>query len=213
MLIAHAVGASFVEAAITALGVAYLQKSRPDLLLKPGQTLAADAERAAARRSVWPVAAIVAGVVLPIVLVAGLVSGHGQVNRLFGFDWSQVDWRDVGKLVLMILGANIVILPLAYVVKPGEITQNCRGTRCYRFVDACWAGSTGGGFWRVRPSAGRSWTARNCLCSRRPQQIWSRLPRALACLSAPLYQPGCAGERPSLRLHAFGVSRNRPGCF
>jgi cobalt/nickel transport system permease protein len=119
MLIAHAVGASFVEAAITALGLAYLQKSRPDLLGIGRRVVAAAGVRPAARViSLWAVAGIIAAIAIPIAMIAGLISGGGRLSHLFGFNWSQVDWRDVGRLLLMILVANLILLPLAYLLAP-----------------------------------------------------------------------------------------------
>ena len=52
MLLAHMLGASFVEAAITALGVAYLQKSFPEILLR-ARARAADVEAQARALNPW----------------------------------------------------------------------------------------------------------------------------------------------------------------
>ena len=119
MLLAHAFGASFVEAAITALGVAYLQRSRPDLLsLRFGHAGAAGADPAPAGVSLWGVGAISLAICLPIALIAGLIKGGGQVGHLFGIDWALVDWHDVGRLLAIVLLANLLILPIAYLVSP-----------------------------------------------------------------------------------------------
>jgi cobalt/nickel transport system permease protein len=123
MVLAHAFGASFVEAAITALGVAYLQRSRPDLLqlgLASGDQAGVEAgqEPAGSPMSLWAVAGGLAAVCLPVLFLAGLILGKGHVAYLFGVDWSQVDLRDVGKLLLYILILNAVLLPLAYFASP-----------------------------------------------------------------------------------------------
>jgi multisubunit Na+/H+ antiporter MnhB subunit len=121
MVLAHAFGASFVEAAITALGVAYLQKSRPDILhLRAGRAEApkSAAQSAGARLSLWAVAGVSAAICLPLALIAGFIMGRGHIGHLFGVDWSQVDWRDVGRLLLIVLAANVILLPLAYFASP-----------------------------------------------------------------------------------------------
>jgi cobalt/nickel transport system permease protein len=121
MLLAHAFGASFVEAAITALGIAYLQKSRPDILqLRWGcaATVEAGAQPASAGLNLWAVGGILAAICLPIALIAGLIKGGGRIDQLFGIEWSQVDLRDIGRLLLIILLANIILLPIAHFLSP-----------------------------------------------------------------------------------------------
>lgn len=101
MLVSHLFGASFVEAAITALGVGYLQRSMPDLL---GSGPAA--------RAGHPWRAVGALVLLSTatVFVAGLVMGGGLATwgRL---DWSSVDWRAAGESVLVSAIVSAVVLP------------------------------------------------------------------------------------------------------
>jgi len=126
MLLAHAFGASFVEAAITALGVAYLQKSRPDLLsirFGRGSRDAPALEPAAAGVNLWAVGGILAAIVLPLVLIAGLIKGGGQFSHLFGLDWSHVDWRDIGRLLLIVGVANVIVLPVAYLLSPRRLRK------------------------------------------------------------------------------------------
>jgi cobalt/nickel transport system permease protein len=121
MLLAHAFGASFVEAAITALGIAYLQRSRPDLLLlRRGRVEAPEPglQPAGARVSLWAVGGILAAICLPLALIAGFIMGGGRLNHLFGADWTQVDWADVGKVLLIVLVANLILLPAAYFASP-----------------------------------------------------------------------------------------------
>ena len=97
MLIAHMFGASVVEAIITGLGVAYLQKRHPDLLESMKSVFAGEdvEEGVASRRPLWQ---IIGGTVVGAVVVlgvVGLVIGGGDPNRLFGADWSGVSWPDV----------------------------------------------------------------------------------------------------------------------
>lgn len=121
MVLAHAFGASFVEAAITALGIAYLQKSRPDLLLlRAGRAVGAPAgtQPAIAGVSLWAVGGVLAAICLPLALIAGLIKGSGRIGHLFGVDWTQVAWGDVGRLLLIVVAANLIILPIAYFASP-----------------------------------------------------------------------------------------------
>jgi hypothetical protein len=79
---------------------------------------AAGSQVAPAGVNLWAVGAVVAAICLPIALTAGFTMGHGHVNQLFGVDWTQVDWHDVGKLLLIVLAMNVVLLPLAYLLSP-----------------------------------------------------------------------------------------------
>ncbi len=125
MLIAHALGASIVEALITAFGVAWLQQRHPEYLTgsRPAQTAADVAEaapetaRGASRRTV---AVLLCGGVL-LFLGAGLVTGGGDPARAFGADWSQVDWASVGSMLAVVALIAAVLLPLAWLLLPRRI--------------------------------------------------------------------------------------------
>jgi cobalt/nickel transport system permease protein len=137
MVLAHAFGASFVEAAVTALGVAYLQKSRPDILqLRWGRAEGhtSGALPAGAGVSLWALGGILAAICLPIASIMGLIIGGGRVDHLFGADWTQVDWRDVVKLMLIVITANVVLLPIAYFASP----KRWRGLATWMVGIALW---------------------------------------------------------------------------
>jgi cobalt/nickel transport system permease protein len=108
MLAAHAFGASFVEAAITALGVAYLQKSYPDLV--PGPR-AGDAPREQ-RLAGWVVPAAIGIVAIGAIFVAGLIKGSGDLATWGGLNWSTVDWSGVGQMVIVSAIVSAIVLPL-----------------------------------------------------------------------------------------------------
>jgi len=62
--------------------------------------------------------AIVAGVGLLVLLAAGLVVGGGDFGRLFGTDWSQVNWSDVATMMLIVLAIAVVLVPLTWWLLP-----------------------------------------------------------------------------------------------
>jgi cobalt/nickel transport system permease protein len=125
MLLAHLFGASVVEALITGLGVAYLQKSHPEYLTSLRSVFAGpDAvEGRAARRPLWQIitgAAVVGAVGL---FVAGLITGGGDIGHLFGADWAQVDWPAVATMLLIVAVIAVILIPLAYFVLPQRMKR------------------------------------------------------------------------------------------
>lgn len=120
MLIAHMFGASVVEAVITGLGVAYMQKRHPDLLESMRSVFAGEEveEGVASRRPLWQIiSGTVAGTVV-VLAVVGLVMGSGDPNRLFGADWSSVSWPDVIGMLLFVAVLAVILVPLAYLLLP-----------------------------------------------------------------------------------------------
>jgi cobalt/nickel transport system permease protein len=125
MLVAHALGASIVEALITALGFAYLQRQHPEYLTSL-RTVIAGAhvpEGQIERRSPAPLfgSLIVLGVI--ILIAAGFVSGGGDVSHLFGADWTSVDWPGVATMLLISAVIAAILIPLAYVLLPRPIRR------------------------------------------------------------------------------------------
>ncbi len=122
MLAAHMFGASIVEAVITALGFAYLQKNHPEYLMTSlaPEDWSAAATKAAAQ-PFWRVLALGLGVGIPVFFAAGLMSGHGKLSKLFGADWSQVSWSDVRAMLLCTFVIAIVVLPLAWFALPKQV--------------------------------------------------------------------------------------------
>jgi cobalt/nickel transport system permease protein len=108
MLAAHAFGASFVEAAITALGVAYLQKTYPDLVPGPrsGQT------RQASGTPAWLLPAALGVVAVLAIFLVGLAKSSGNLAKWGGLDWSTVDWSGVGQMALVSVVVSAIAVPL-----------------------------------------------------------------------------------------------------
>jgi cobalt/nickel transport system permease protein/cobalt/nickel transport protein len=63
------------------------------------------------------------GVVLlaVVLLVAGLLTGGGDLGNAFGADWSSVDWPGVALMLLMVAVLAVVLVPLAWFVLPRGI--------------------------------------------------------------------------------------------
>ena len=53
----------------------------------------------------------------------GLVIGGGDPGRLFGADWSIVNWADVGTMLLLTAVIALVVVPLAYLVLPRRLKR------------------------------------------------------------------------------------------
>ncbi len=118
MLVAHLFGASFVEAAVTALGLAYLQRSYPELLLR-GRKGADETVSVAPRFNPWVVAGgLFVGAGL-LVFVAGWLKG-GSLGAWGGLDWTRVNWADVLKSVLVSAVITAAALPLTAFVLRGH---------------------------------------------------------------------------------------------
>jgi len=120
MLVAHMFGASVVEAVITGLGVAYLQKRHPELLLSMKRVFAGEAvpEGVATRRPLWQ---IITGTVVGAFVALGalgLIMGGGDPGHLFGADWSTVSWPDVIGMLAFVAILAAVLVPIAYLVLP-----------------------------------------------------------------------------------------------
>jgi cobalt/nickel transport system permease protein len=125
MLLAHAFGASIVEALITFLGVAYLQKRHPAYLTSlrsvyaPGVTV----DGAAPSRPYWQVLAGTTAAALIVLTAVGLALGGGDPGRLFGADWSTINWADVGTMLLVTAVIAVVIVPVAYLALPAGLKR------------------------------------------------------------------------------------------
>ena len=115
MLLSHALGASFVEAAITALGVAYLQKSFPELLPGP-RSSDPEAGQAPRRVNPWLPAGGFIAVAAAVVFVAGMIKGSGDIKTWAGLHWATVDWAAAGQTVLVSSLVSLVVLPVLFVL-------------------------------------------------------------------------------------------------
>ena len=118
MLLSHALGASIVEGLITGLGIAYFQKRHPEYLTSlKGVFAEEDVELGQATpRPLWQIISGSIAVVVAVLAVVGLALGGGDPARLFGGDWSQVDWAAVASMLLVVGLIFVVLVPVAYLV-------------------------------------------------------------------------------------------------
>jgi hypothetical protein len=125
MLISHLLGASVVEGLVTALGVAYLQKNYPQYLTSLRKIVAGSdvIEGVAIKQPVWQIALIGTGISLVVLIIAGLITGGGDFGKLFGADWSQVNWGDVGVMLLVVGIIAIILVPLAWFALPRHLKK------------------------------------------------------------------------------------------
>jgi cobalt/nickel transport protein len=123
MLISHLFGAALVEALVTALGFAFIQRNYPQYLTSLRSVVSGSeiSEGQAETIPLWRVFAI--GIVAAVVLLflAGLLTGGGRIDHLFGADWSQVSWPDVWVMLAITVAIAIVLIPLAWFLLPKRI--------------------------------------------------------------------------------------------
>lgn len=125
MLLAHMLGASLVEAFVTALVVAYLQKNHPEYLTSLRSVVAGKeiTEGRAAGIPLWQIVTYsVVGAIITLFL-AGLLAGGGQIGHLFGANWSQVDWQAVGSMMLITLILALILIPAAWFLLPARLKK------------------------------------------------------------------------------------------
>ena len=120
MVLAHAFGASIVEGLITGLGVAYLQRRHPEYLKSLRRIFAPDAsaDGSATRRPLWQVVAATVAVAAAVLVAVGLIEGRGDPSRMFGTDWTRVDWASVASMLIVTAVIGAVLLPLTYLLLP-----------------------------------------------------------------------------------------------
>ncbi len=123
MLLAHAFGASVVEAIITALGLAYLQRSHPEYLTALRKVVVGEEvpEGELQGGSVLPLAVLLIVVGGLVLFGAGLVTGGGDLSHLFGADWSQVNWADVATMLLITAVIAVILIPLGWLLLPRRV--------------------------------------------------------------------------------------------
>jgi cobalt/nickel transport system permease protein len=123
MLISHLFGAALVEALVTALGFAFIQRNYPQYLTSLRSVVSGSeiVEGQAETIPLWRIFAtgIVAAVVL--LFLAGLLTGGGRIDHLFGADWSQVSWPDVWVMLAVTAVIAIILIPLAWFLLPKRI--------------------------------------------------------------------------------------------
>jgi cobalt/nickel transport system permease protein len=124
MLVAHLFGASLVEGIITGLGLAYMQQHHPEYLISLRRAVAGEERLAtgdARPRPTWQLAAAGLVLVLVVMLLVGMITGGGDPGRLFGADWSSVDWPSVATMLLVVGALAVVLVPLAWFVLPRRV--------------------------------------------------------------------------------------------
>ena len=125
MLLAHALGASIVEGLVTGLGVAYLQRRHPEYLMSLRGIFApeAPADGTAAGRPLWQLVGMAIAAGVTVLAIVGMVEGGGNPARMFGADWSRVDWPSVASMLLVTAVVALLLVPAAYVVLPRTIKR------------------------------------------------------------------------------------------
>ena len=125
MLISHLFGASIVEGLVTGLGVAYLQRRHPEYLTSLRRIFAPDAsvDGTVTLRPLWQVVGGTVGAALAVLVALGLIEGRGDPGRMFGTDWSAVDWTAVGSMLIVMLVIGAVLIPVTYLVLPRDMKR------------------------------------------------------------------------------------------
>ena len=125
MVAAHAFGASIVEALITGLGVAYLQRRHPEYLTSMSRIFAPDAaaEGTVAQRPLWQLVAAAVGAAVVVLAAIGLIEGGGDPNRMFGADWSGVDWPSVATMLVVTVVIGAILIPATYLLLPRNVKR------------------------------------------------------------------------------------------
>ena len=123
MVAAHAFGASIVEALITAFGVAYLQQRHPEYLTSLRRVVAgADVpEGERPRRPLWQLGGAIVAVSAVLMVIAGFITGGGNIGHAFGADWSRVDWPSVATMLLLVAVLALILIPVAWILLPKRI--------------------------------------------------------------------------------------------
>ncbi|MBA2681655.1 MAG: cobalt transporter CbiM [Ktedonobacteraceae bacterium] len=125
MLLSHMLGASLVEALVTSLVFAYTQKSYPYFLTSLRTIVSGGAvtEGEAVPTPLWQIFAGGFGAAVIVLFIAGLITGGGNIGRLFGADWSQVNWADVAVMLLITGILAAILVPLAWFLLPRSIKR------------------------------------------------------------------------------------------
>jgi cobalt/nickel transport system permease protein len=125
MVAAHAFGASIVEGLVTGLGVAYIQRRHPEYLASLKGIFAPDgsSEGVSALRPLWQLVAASAAGAVVVLAAVGLAEGGGDPNRMFGSDWSGVDWAAVAMMLAVTAVIGALVIPAAYLLLPRAVKR------------------------------------------------------------------------------------------
>lgn len=126
MLLSALLATGLVEALITGLAFSYFQRNQPDLLTEPSLRSVVSGEVGEGERQrspLWRVLALVIPLGLVILFLIGLITGGWSVGHLFGADWSQTNWSDIGITLLIVAGIAVVLIPLTWFVLPRTVRR------------------------------------------------------------------------------------------
>lgn len=125
MLVSHLFAASIVEGLITGLGVSYLQRRHPEYLAGLRGVFAPEAgsDGAVSKRPLWQLGVATVAAAMVLIAAVGLVEGGGNPGRMFGTDWSAVDWPSVATMLLATAAIGLVLVPGAYFVLPRGVKR------------------------------------------------------------------------------------------
>ncbi|GCE16046.1 cobalt transporter CbiM [Tengunoibacter tsumagoiensis] len=125
MLLSHSLGASIVEALVTAMGIGYIQKNYPGYLSSLRSVVSGEALEVGEPQRIptWQFMLLGGLTAIALLFITGLLTGKGQVSHLFGADWNLVDWSAVGMMLLIIAGIALVLIPLAWYLLPRNIRR------------------------------------------------------------------------------------------
>lgn len=123
MLLSATFATSIVEALITAFGLSYFQRSMPEVLTAPTlRSIVSGADvpegGEAQRIPLWRLLALIIPLALMVLFLIGLITGEWNVGHLFGADWSQVNWADIGTMLLIVAVIAIILIPLTWFALP-----------------------------------------------------------------------------------------------
>ena len=75
------------------------------------------------RRPLWQLIAAAVAACVTILAILGLVEGGGNPGRMFGTDWSRVDWPSIATMLLVTAIVGIVLVPAAYLLLPRALKR------------------------------------------------------------------------------------------
>ncbi|HEX7592496.1 MAG TPA: cobalt ECF transporter T component CbiQ, partial [Candidatus Limnocylindrales bacterium] len=80
-------------------------------------------EGTAGRRPLWQLAGAALAACATALAVVGLLEGGGNPSRMFGADWSRVDWPSVATMLLVTAAVGAILVPLAYLILPRNMKR------------------------------------------------------------------------------------------
>jgi cobalt/nickel transport system permease protein len=200
MLVAHVFGASFVEASVTALGLAYLQKSFPEILLRRHERTVAIERQARSLNPLIPVGTLIA-LAVAVAFVAGLIKGSGHLDQWAGLDWTAVSWNDAGQTVLVSAIVSALVLPILYLLLRNVVGSGVRAVVILVVALMVWAPigliAPGGAFGEDKSASPAEVTAALQARAQGDPSLFDALPdvnKECACVPSKIGDVGFAGR-------------------